>query len=293
MLLTNMLPDQGNGTFVFHVWITDREGHTVWLGSRTMTCANAAATRPFGSIDTPTQGGVASGTGFVNFGWALTPQPKIIPIDGSTITVLIDGVAQGTVSYNHERPDIESLFPGFRNTAGTNGAVGFRIIDTTRLTNGLHTISWTVVDDHGAVEGIGSRYFTVSNGVSAGTAAAEGAASARVTADAEAIAAATRADTAVVGRRGWDLAGQWQRYGLGSEGRATDPRGRDGSVRSAAGYTERRTLYAAMFAWAARWRRCQSARSWTRRQDGSPGRPAWASWVHTTSCSRGGQERAQ
>ena len=207
MLLTNMLPDQGNGTFVFHVWVTDREGHTVWLGSRTMTCTNAAATLPFGSIDTPSQGGVASGTAFVNFGWALTPQPKTIPIDGSTITVLIDGVAQGTVSYNHERADIEALFPGFRNTAGTNGAVGFKIIDTTRLTNGLHTISWTVVDDQGAVEGIGSRYFTVSNGVSAGTAAAERAASARVTADAKAIAAATRADTAVLGRRGWDLAG--------------------------------------------------------------------------------------
>jgi phosphatidylserine/phosphatidylglycerophosphate/cardiolipin synthase-like enzyme len=221
LLLTNMLPAQGNGTFVFHVWITDREGHTVWLGSRTMTCANAGATLPFGSIDTPTQGGVASGTGFVNFGWALTPQPKIIPIDGSTITVLIDGVARGTVSYNHERPDIESLFPAFRNTAGGNGAIGFRIIDTTLLTNGLHTISWTVVDDRGAVAGIGSRYFTVSNGVSAGTAAAEGAASARVAADAQAIAATTRADTAVLWRRGWDLAGSWQSSGLGSEGRTT------------------------------------------------------------------------
>ena len=163
---------------------------------------------------------MASGTGFVNFGWALTPQPKAIPIDGSTITVLIDGVAQGTVSYNHERPDIESLFPGFRNTAGTNGAVGFRIIDTTRLTNGLHTISWTVIDDQGAVEGIGSRYFTVSNEVTAGTAAAAQAAAAGVTANAAAIATATRSDTAVLGRRGWDLAGQWQRYGVDGEGRS-------------------------------------------------------------------------
>ena len=220
MVLTNMLPNQGNGTYVFHIWIEDREGNTVLLGSRTMTCDNASSTLPFGAIDTPTQGGVASGTGFVNFGWALTPQPKAIPIDGSTITVLIDGVAQGTVSYNHERPDIESLFPGLRNTAGTNGAVGFRIIDTTRLTNGLHTISWTVIDDQGAVEGIGSRYFTVSNEVTAGTAAAAQAAAAGVTANAAAIATATRSDTAVLGRRGWDLAGQWQRYGVDGEGRS-------------------------------------------------------------------------
>ena len=70
----------------------------------------------------------------------------------------------GTVNYNHERPDIETLFPGFQNTAGSNGAIGFRVIDTTTLTNGLHTISWTVVDNQGAIEGIGSRFFTVSNG---------------------------------------------------------------------------------------------------------------------------------
>ena len=53
------------------------------------------------------------------------------------------------MDYNHERPDIEALFPGFQNTAGPNGAVGFRVIDTTTLTNGLHTISWTVTDSQG------------------------------------------------------------------------------------------------------------------------------------------------
>ena len=89
-----------------------------------MTCANASATKPFGAIDTPTQGGLASGAGFVNFGWALTPQPKMIPLNGSTITVLVDGAPLGPVDYNHERPDIETLFPGFQNTAGANGRSG-------------------------------------------------------------------------------------------------------------------------------------------------------------------------
>ena len=148
-------------------------------GDRTMTCANASATRPFGAIDTPTQGGTALGPSFVNFGWALTPQPKVIPIDGSTISVLVDGNPIGTVDYNHERADIETLFPGFQNTAGPNGAVAFRMIDTTRLTNGLHTISWTVSDSQGAIEGIGSRYFAVSNGAGALTAAVEGPSSKR------------------------------------------------------------------------------------------------------------------
>jgi hypothetical protein len=185
-----------------------------------MTCTNASATKPFGTIDTPTQGGVASGANFINFGWALTPQPKIIPIDGSTITVVVDGASLGPVEYNLERPDIEALFSGFQNTAGTNGAVGFRIIDTTTLTNGLHTIAWTVIDNQGAVEGIGSRYFTVVNGVGAVTAAETEAAASRVRGTADGIAAAPRDDTPVLGRRGWDLAGPWRWYGVGDSGRA-------------------------------------------------------------------------
>ena len=170
MVLTNMLPSQGNGTFQFFMWAQDREGHAFLLGTRTMTCANASATLPFGAIDTPEQGGPASGSAYVNFGWALTPLPKTIPIDGSTISVLVDGVTVGTASYNNFRPDIAALFPGLNNS---NGAVGFRVLDTTTLTNGTHTISWVVSDNQGATEGIGSRFFTVSNGAASLTSTAQ------------------------------------------------------------------------------------------------------------------------
>ena len=168
MVLTNMLPSQGNGTFVFHMWAQDREGNTKLLGTRTITCDNGHATKPFGAIDTPEQGGVASGGAYVNFGWALTPLPKMIPTDGSTISVLVDGVAVGTANYNYYRKDIADLFPGLNNT---NGAIGFRVIDTTTLANGTHTVVWVVSDNQGAADGIGSRYFAVSNGAAAVTAA--------------------------------------------------------------------------------------------------------------------------
>ena len=216
MVLTNMLPSQGNGTYQFHMYAQDRDGHTTLLGTRTMTCANASATKPFGAIDTPTQGGVASGPSFVNFGWALTPLPKTIPTDGSTISVLIDGASIGTVTYNNNRPDIQSLFPGLNNT---NGAIGFRVIDTTTLANGLHTISWTVVDNQGAIEGIGSRFFAVSNGAGSVT-ADEGAAAGQVTASARAedVAVAPRDDAPVLGRRGWDLEAPWRWYGSAAAG---------------------------------------------------------------------------
>jgi hypothetical protein len=215
MVLTNMLPNQGNGTYVFHMYAEDREGRVTLLGSRTMTCNNAQATLPFGAIDTPAQGGVASGGAYLNFGWALTPQPKTIPANGSTITVLVDGVAVGNATYNNFRGDIASLFPGYNNT---NGAVGFRVLDTTTLANGTHTIVWIVTDNAGATEGIGSRYFTVSNGAAAVTAAtATDAASAALTA--VDVAGIPRAEAPVLGRRGWDLASPFASYAANSAGR--------------------------------------------------------------------------
>jgi Tol biopolymer transport system component len=214
MVLTNMLPNQGNGTYRFTMRAQDREGTWVVLGRRTMTCANASATLPFGTLDTPFQGGTASGTSYVNFGWALTPLPKTIPIDGSTIHVIVDGVDLGTADYNHVRPDIQALFPNFNNTTGTNGAVGFRILDTTLLENGLHTISWTVTDNAGAIEGIGSRFFTVSNGGSGVTAIAA-ADTARSPAEIEIAPLET---APLVGRRGWDLEAPLGSFGAGATG---------------------------------------------------------------------------
>jgi hypothetical protein len=160
LLLSNMLPGQGNGTFVLHVDALDAEGNTKRLGDRTVTFANASANKPFGAIDTPGQGASISGTSFINFGWALTQAQKSIPTDGSTFTIFVDGVPSGGVDYNHSRPDIVSLFPGLANT---NGAIGFHVFDTTAWTNGVHTIAWSVSDNGGFSEGIGSRFFTVNN----------------------------------------------------------------------------------------------------------------------------------
>ena len=129
MLLTNMLPNQGNGPYTLFAHAVDREGHSFPLGSKNITCANASGTLPFGTIDTPGQGETVAGTAFVNFGWALTQAGKFIPFDGSTITVFVDGAPLGTASYNHYRSDIAGFFPGLANTGG---AVGFRTIDTTR-----------------------------------------------------------------------------------------------------------------------------------------------------------------
>jgi len=178
-LLTNFLPNAagagppGNGTYKLHAIAHNKGGAITELpGSpKTITVNNASAAKPFGTIDTPGQGGTSSGNAYLNFGWALTPNPNIIPVSGLTITVVVDGVLVGHPAYGNYRSDIANLFPGYRNIGG---AVGFYYLDTTSLANGVHTISWNVYDDGGRGEGIGSRYFNVFNSGGAVAAPEEG-----------------------------------------------------------------------------------------------------------------------
>jgi len=160
MMLTNFLPDGGNGTYEIYAVATDVYGKSTTLGTKTIYCDNAHAVKPFGAIDTPDQGGDASGASFINWGWALTPTPKSIPTDGSTINVWVDGMSIGHPNYNNYRPDIAELFPGYNNS---DGASGYFYLDTTTYANGVHTIQWTVTDNEGSTDGIGSRYFSINN----------------------------------------------------------------------------------------------------------------------------------
>ena len=161
MMLSNVLPNEGNGTFVITAVATDSSGNEVTLGEKTIIIDNANAVKPFGAIDTPTQGGDAAGAEFINFGWTLAPKPNTIPKDGATIKVWVDGVPlEGNPEYNRYRKDVAELFPRYSNS---DGAGGFYYLDTTIYTNGVHTISWSVTDDAGNTDGIGSRYFNVMN----------------------------------------------------------------------------------------------------------------------------------
>jgi hypothetical protein len=74
--------------------------------------------------------------------------------------VFIDNVRLGHPVYGLYRVDIATIFPGLQNS---NGAIGYYYLDTTTLSNGLHTIAWTVTDSAGHAQGIGSRYFNVQN----------------------------------------------------------------------------------------------------------------------------------
>jgi len=160
MLLTHFLPNNGNGNYEIIAVARDITGHETVIGTKTITCDNNHAVKPFGAIDTPVPGAVISGKEYVNFGWVLTPQPNSIPVDGSTIDVYIDGVKVGNPVYNNPREDIAAFFPGYANSTK---AAGYFFIDTTKYSNGLHTISWVVTDSANNTDGIGSRYFYIKN----------------------------------------------------------------------------------------------------------------------------------
>jgi len=220
LMLTSMLPHVGTqqayggeGPLTLYAVARDIEGNDTLLGRSSdpasptfatptsIAMANDSIAKPFGAIDTPSQGQVVSGL-LNNFGWALTPDSNttggegadiLIPTNGSTMTVFIDGLPVAQVAGNQCRGNVGNPVPAgvfcdddvanifgnptpqatfttrtanatrFRNLDAARGAIGSFTIDTTTLSNGLHTIAWSVTDSAGRTEGIGSRFFMVFN----------------------------------------------------------------------------------------------------------------------------------
>jgi hypothetical protein len=161
LLLSWGLWNQGNATYTLYAFAFDKEGNSTTLGTRTITVDNNHASKPFGGLDTPEYGQTMTGP-FWNYGWALTPNatPACTIANGS-VTMHIDSGPGRAVSYGDLRPDIAASFAGFSNGNNSGGA---SYLDTTMLTNGVHSIGWLVYDTCGRGDGIGSRFFTVLNG---------------------------------------------------------------------------------------------------------------------------------
>ncbi|MBA3887914.1 MAG: hypothetical protein H0X67_19635, partial [Acidobacteria bacterium] len=174
MLLTNFLPNLGNGTFTLLAVAEDVEGYSTQLGAKTITVTNSTATKPFGAIDTPGQGDTISGTSFNNFGWVLGPGARRAdPPGGGTVVAVINGAVVGSPGGWTSRPDLAALFP-VASYAGIHTAAGVYTFNPQTYGEGVHTIAWVVTDNLGGTEGIGSRYFSVAGTGSAMLAAGAG-----------------------------------------------------------------------------------------------------------------------
>ncbi len=266
LLLTPLLPHVpkgqvygGQGALTLYAVATDAEGNRTLLGRSPnpastdystptlITMANDSIAKPFGAIDTPGQGQTISGI-FNNFGWAITPDLNaivdstdiLIPANGSTMTVFIDGLPVSLVAYNQCRgtvgnpvpsgvycnDDVSNIFGNpspqpvattrtsnptlFRNLDSASAPIGAYTFDTAALSNGLHTIAWSVSDSAGRTEGIGSRFFNVLNAVpGAASDAALRAAPARVVGTAAMLGRHRSGTGGVWGRTGFDLEAAW------------------------------------------------------------------------------------
>ncbi len=208
---------------------------------------NDTIAKPFGAIDTPGQGQTIGGV-FNNFGWAITPDSNttggeggdiLIPINGSTMTVFIDALPVALVAYNQCRGTVGNPVPGgvfcnddvanifgnptpqapltsrtsnptkFRNLDGARAAIGAYTFNTATLSNGLHTIAWSVSDSLARNEGIGSRFFIVSNGAASPLTQTTAFAAPQVLGAAATLEHHSRVTGRVWGRTGFDLGTAW------------------------------------------------------------------------------------
>jgi hypothetical protein len=163
LMLTNFLPNLGNGPVTLTAYAFDLDGHIGSLGSKTITCDNAHSVKPFGAVDTPGQGEQIAGV-YGSFGWVLSPgAAKADAADGGTVNVFVDGTNIGTPGGWTSRADLTALFP-IAQYSGVNKALAIIGIDTTAFANGIHTYAWNVTDTAGHSDGVGSRFIGILNG---------------------------------------------------------------------------------------------------------------------------------
>ena len=226
LLLTNMFPNGGNGTFRLYAYADDAAGFSTLLGTSYVTCTNATATQPFGAIDTPAPGETTTGTDYVNFGWVLSHgNARADGLGGGTVSVLIDGAIVGAPTGWSARPDLTALFPAAQYS-GVNFAEAAFAFNPNAMANGVHTIAWVVTDNKGNTQGIGSRFFHTFNGTGVAPALRAGtisgvAASVSPVAAASLVASAQADPSPIQARRGFDLSAAFQSHGPGADGRVT------------------------------------------------------------------------
>lgn len=135
------------------VFASDGQMHV--LGPKTITINNSINQSPFGALDIPDGNGVYNVSGaFPVVGWTADT-------DGiDRIEVMIDdGVLQGAM-YGDPRPDVGGTFPDFPG-AMFSGYIAN--IDSTRIQNGVHTLSVRSIDRNGMSALIGRRTVQVIN----------------------------------------------------------------------------------------------------------------------------------
>ncbi len=138
-----------NGPHTINVRITDVTGCSYFLAPRGVRIDNSRNQPPFGEVEDPVQNASVSATGVLQVsGWALDERR----IDH--VSVYVDGLLERDAVVGIYRGDIASSYPGVPSAA-TSGFV--LNVDSTRYTNGVHTVTVKAVDDQGQAGLLGVR----------------------------------------------------------------------------------------------------------------------------------------
>ncbi len=151
---SDLLSDGAHDLFVRIRYSDASEEVSGDFGLRTVIVDRQLNQAPFGEIDLPRPNQPIGGV-FPITGWALDDSDVV------DIEVMIDGATWGnsTVTDVH-RPDILNRFP---EVPGSEYAGWVNNVNTTKLPNGVHTVTVRLRDDDGATRVIGHRLVQVFN----------------------------------------------------------------------------------------------------------------------------------
>jgi N-acetylmuramoyl-L-alanine amidase len=144
-----------NGTHTVMVRIFTENNKVYEVGQRTIVVDNSINQPPFGYVESPDSVTVYDVNGsFPVTGWAADG-------DGiARIDVQIDNLSTQSAVYGDPRPDVHNSFPDSPSMLYS----GFRAqIDSTRLTDGVHTLNVRATDRQGLSRVIGRRTVQVFN----------------------------------------------------------------------------------------------------------------------------------
>ncbi len=144
-----------NGPHTVEIRVRTADGQVHALGRRTITINNSINQPPFGFTDIPDGAGVYNVSGaFPVSGWAADT-------DGiQKVEVLIDNQVYQAAVHGDPRPDVGQTFPDFSGATFSGWVAN---IDSTRIQNGIHTLTVRAFDKHGIENSIGHRTIQVIN----------------------------------------------------------------------------------------------------------------------------------
>ena len=144
-----------NGFHTLFVRITDVTGCCYFLAARTVRIDNSRNQAPFGAVDFPKAESSVQANGVLEIaGWALDDRTV------DHVDVLVDGLLERQAVTGIYRPDVAAMYPSTPQALIAGYVLN---LDSTRMTNGVHTITVKAVDDQGQQGLLGSRRVQVFN----------------------------------------------------------------------------------------------------------------------------------